>query len=275
MNRAIITLLTDFGTKDSYVAQMKGVLLSRCPDCVLVDISHDIPPQNVRAASRLLAEAVPRFPRQTVHVAVVDPGVGTDRSILAVHWADQVLVLPDNGLLTDLVQKHPLDRAYIVCNQQLFIPHVSPTFHGRDIIAPVAAFLASGGEIGQVGPAIDDFESLPLLPEATEDSRGGWLCRITAIDHFGNIALSSSQPLRDAVGSGTALKCAIIKDFTTLGLSKSFCLAKSVLSYGHAAAGEWVLLIDSQDRLELALVNGSAADELGIEANAQILICPE
>ena len=273
MNRAIITLLTDFGLSDSYVAQMKGVLLSRCPECTLIDISHEVPPQDVTLASRMLAETVPKFPRNTVHLAVVDPGVGTARSILAVQWAEHLLVLPDNGLLTDLIRERPPSRVHRVNNLQLCSQQISPTFHGRDIIAPIAAFLASGGDLEQVGPTVNDLVSLSEPPQAVQNSDGSWRCRVIGKDRFGNLLLTSNQSLRQAIGAGGEFRI-----MPSIGNQSSDIhpthRARAVTSYGHSHFEEFVLLFDSQNRLELAVVNGSAANMLRVAADAELRIFP-
>jgi S-adenosyl-L-methionine hydrolase (adenosine-forming) len=261
---SIVTLLTDFGMSDSYVAQMKGVILSRCPNCSIIDISHEVPPQDISAGSRMLAEAVPSFPSQTVHVSVVDPGVGTQRRILAVHWEDQYLVLPDNGLLSDLAKLRPPERVFEVSNRELFCPLVSPTFHGRDIMAPVAAFLASGGLLESVGPIADGMIQLSESISASEQADGSWVCRLLASDRFGNLLLTSCDSLLRLLHPGTQFEVRISGDPSNFAASHRVT-ADFVTTYGVAQQGQLVLLRDSQDRLEMAVVGGSAADRLSID----------
>ena len=147
----LITLTTDFG-EGSYVAQMKGVILSLCPDARMVEITHHVAAGDVREAAYLLECTVPAFAEDSVHIAVVDPGVGTDRRALAVRFARRTLVAPDNGLLTPFLEV--ADEVHEITEERLFLPEVSPTFHGRDIFAPVAVHLAGGELLATVGPAL-------------------------------------------------------------------------------------------------------------------------
>lgn len=264
MAQPIFTLLTDFGTQDSYVAQMKGVLLSCCPNCTLVDVTHEVPPQDVRLAARILAETVPRFPEKTTHLVVVDPGVGTNRNILAVELAEQYLVLPDNGLLTELLRQHSPRRIHRVVHEHLWNTAISPTFHGRDIIAPVAAYLASGGDWKEVGPTTDQVVRFEFTQEAKLISQGQWLCGVQAVDRFGNMMLVSSPELHAALTVGTVVELSWEAMHSRT--------VRVVQTYGDASPGELILLRDSQNRLELAQVNGSAAAELGLTPHGSVKI---
>jgi len=250
MMRPILTLLTDFGTSDSYVAQLKGVVLSRCPECILVDVTHHIPPQDIRRAAQVLAETVPRFPVGTVHLAVVDPGVGTGRRIIAAEVLGQKLVLPDNGLITLLLQQISSCRFYHVCNEEYWNQPVSPTFHGRDIIAPVAAFLAAGGELINLGRPVESVFLLSECEPALRLCENSWLCQVVGSDHFGNLSLSSSDELLIALTPDRVVELSVVESPAQR--------ARMVITYGNASPGELVLLRDSQNRLELAQVNGSA-----------------
>lgn len=262
--RPIITLLTDFGSSDSYVGQMKGVLLSHCPDCTLVDISHEIPAQDIRTASRVLAETVPRFPKGTVHTAVVDPGVGTKRFLLAVEIAQQKLVLPDNGMLTQLLRTFPMSRSHHITAKRFWSHEISPVFHGRDIIAPVAAFLALGGDISQVGPEANRIVRLTEQASAVELSKDKWLFEVIGQDRFGNLTLNSSQVITEKIQWWQPIQLWV--DNRNVGT------ASRVKAYAQAAVGELVLLVNSQNNLELAKVNGSAAQALQLQPGAKIAI---
>ena len=154
----IITLTTDFGTHDGYVASLRGVILSIAGDCQIVDITHEVEPQNIRQAAILLSIAAPYFPPGTIHVAVVDPGVGTDRAILAVQAGGQIYIAPDNGLLAVIFERNVNSVVHKVENRSLFLPQVSRTFHGRDIMAPVAAHLAQGIALEDIGPRFDGYQ---------------------------------------------------------------------------------------------------------------------
>ena len=264
MPRNIFALLTDFGTADSYVAQMKGVLLSRCPDCTLVDITHQVPPQDVLLASQILAEVFPQFPAGTTHAVVVDPGVGTGRDIIAVELAGQRLVLPDNGLLTHLWHRFQPQRIHRVVNEQLWNQPTSSTFHGRDIIAPVAAFLALSEDWETVGPKADEVLLLLLTNEAQRISHHRWSCVIQSKDRFGNLLLSDSEELLESLR--------IVRIAELRWDEKRFLRVRFVQTYGDALPGEIILLCDSQNRLELAQVNGSVGRELNLHPQMSIEI---
>ncbi|QDV27920.1 SAM hydrolase/SAM-dependent halogenase family protein [Aureliella helgolandensis] len=256
-----ITILTDFGLRDGYLAQVKGVLLGIAPDSPLVDISHLIPPQDIRCAARMLRQVVSCFPPATVHLAVVDPGVGTDRRIVAVELAGQRFVLPDNGLLTYLLQDFQIDAAVVVDRRDLWRQPVSSTFHGRDIMAPVAAHWAAGSPLCDLGSALDlaarEFVILPeippgamqLLPNRPADAA---CAQIVEIDHFGNASLAGS------IGNGRGGQQLHLK------IGDAVRPLQVVETYGEAQSGELVMLKGSQGCLELAIVNGSAARELSL-----------
>jgi S-adenosylmethionine hydrolase len=178
----LLTLLTDFGTRDYYVAAVKGTVLRLAPGTQVVDISHELPPGDIAEAAFLLAAAAPAFPAGTVHLAVVDPGVGSQRRILAVETAAARFLAPDNGLLTPLL---PGARVVSVERQDLFLQGAAATFHGRDRFAPLAAFLLGGGAAADLGPEIAD----PILLERLEPRREPGLLAgvVVHIDRFGNL----------------------------------------------------------------------------------------
>src|SRR5437762_1245299 len=169
--RSIITLTTDFGVSSPYVAQMKGVILSICRDVELVDISHAVGPQNIREGAVVLADATPRFPAGTVHVAVVDPGVGTARRIVYAEIGEQRYVAPDNGLLSRLARSERPRRMVALENADYWLPQMSQTFHGRDIMAPAAAHVAGGVDPRNLGPVRDSMLMLDW-PEAKKSTSG-------------------------------------------------------------------------------------------------------
>lgn len=183
----IVTLTTDFGLSDHYVGTMKGVLLSRCPGGNLADISHEIPPFSLYPAAYALAQSAPYFPSGTVHLVVVDPGVGTSRRAIVAAVSGQTFVAPDNGVLSLIVTRDPNPRFWEITNSLLWLPNPSNTFHGRDIFAPVAGSLAAGAASpADVGPELTAIQMLPgLEPKAT--APGVWSGRIFSIDHFGNV----------------------------------------------------------------------------------------
>ncbi|HYX27211.1 MAG TPA: SAM-dependent chlorinase/fluorinase [Pyrinomonadaceae bacterium] len=183
--QSIITLLTDFGTQDYFAGAMKGVVLSINPAAVIVDITHDIPPQDIHAGAFNLLACHRDFPPGTIHVAVVDPGVGSDRRAIVIECSNQFFVGPDNGLFCWIVQREGNYRAYKISNQKWFRHPLSNTFHGRDIFAPVAAALSTGADITEVGPVLDNIVQLePLTPKVLPDGRIEGV--IIHVDHFGN-----------------------------------------------------------------------------------------
>jgi S-adenosylmethionine hydrolase len=248
----ILTLTTDFGSKDGFVGTLKGVIWSICPEAQIADITHDIAPQNIREGALALWRAYPFFPAGTVHVAVVDPGVGTSRRPIAARLGKHFFVGPDNGLFTPMYDDAAREGwgAEIVqlTNSRYFLPKVSQTFHGRDIFSPVAAHLARGVPLQDMGPAVTDPVRLPLSrPEPTST---GWTAHITVIDVFGNLA--TDLPAREILGKGQPR-------FRLCGRE----VRGMVDSYGQRNAGDLVALVDSEDYVEIAVVNGSAAQVLG------------
>jgi S-adenosylmethionine hydrolase len=247
----IVTLTTDFGTTDSYVAEMKGAILRHCPAATLVDVTHQIPPQDVVRASIILERVVAAFPPGTVHLAVVDPGVGTDRQILVAQIRQNYVVCPDNGLITG-VWRRLLGKAW----QITWRPRtaVSATFHGRDIMAPVAAMLAGGKSISSLGRRIADPVLLDL--HSGENVRRG---RVIYIDHFGNA-------ITDLSGSAIEAGASIRIGRTRIGRLRQ--------TYADAAVGQPIALIGSSGLVELAVRNGSAAKSLGIKLGDVVHVTP-
>lgn len=248
----IITLTTDFGQQDGFVGTMKGVIWGICPQARIADISHQIPPQDVQAGAMALWRAAPFFPPGTVHLAVIDPGVGTDRRPLAARLGSHYFVGPDNGLFTPLIMD-AVDRAEGVefvhlNNPGFWLPKISATFHGRDIFSPVAAHLANGIPVADLGTPISDPECLAM--RRPEPVRGGWRAHVTVVDVFGNLTLDlRADQLPEHAEVTFRLRGREVR-----GLVKS---------YGYRRPGALVALVDSEDFLEIAVVNGSAAQELG------------
>ena len=255
----IITLTTDFGLADSYVGTMKGVILNIAPMARLVDITHDISPQNIHQAAYLVQTFYRYFPTGTVHLIIVDPAVGSDRRAIALCTPSAIFVAPDNGVLTyvwrDAQERwHPGE--YIVVeldNPSFWLPQISNTFHGRDIFAPVVAHLSVGAPIEELGPRLTGITEADLEQPAT--GRNGELVgRIIHLDHFGNcITNIRPQHLKQA-GFDDRLTVKII-DQHIAGISRTFA---------DVTVGELIAVIGSSDRLELAVRNGSAAQTLGV-----------
>jgi len=245
--RPIITLLTDFGTADGYVAELKGVLCSAAPDVTIVDLSHEIPPQDVEAARLAVARYWRRFPSGTVHVVVVDPGVGSDRTALAVSSEDRFLVGPDNGVLSPALLASG-SRAVSLPTP----PSASATFHGRDVFAPAAAHLASGTAIDALGgPCLDPV--IRRTPEARRASDGSVIGEIIAIDRFGNAISNLIAPRGGQID---------IRGRTM----------PIVRTYADAPVGDIIALVGSTGFVEIAQRDGSAARVLEITRGTRVTL---
>ena len=252
----IITFLSDFGLQDGYVAMVKGVILRINPASRIVDITHQIPAGSILHAASVLQETQPFFPRGTVNLAVVDPGVGTTRRPIAVETADgHFFVGPDNGLFWPFITRSPSSRIVLLKENRYFLPAISNTFHGRDIFAPVAAHLSSGVPLDALGPPVIDPVTLTLPdPEVGDDVLSGTVIRI---DHFGNLITNiSERTLRTFLGNGHPV--IRIGDLTIHGISSA---------YGKAARGGIIALIGSAGFLEIAVNLGRACDLHEIKAH--------
>ncbi len=259
---AIITLLTDFGAKDEYVGVLKGVILGTNPMANIVDISHGIDPQDIVAAAHTLMAAYPYFPRATVHAAVVDPGVGTHRSIIAVKADGHWFVAPDNGLLAPILKDFDTTDIFRVTNEKLFRHPVSRTFHGRDIIAPVAAHLSAGLRIADVGPAMALDEIHPLEEMVAKWSSPGVLeGRIVSLDHFGNLMTNIHAGDLGPLGEEQPLISA--GKINISGLSAT---------YADGVPEEPIALWSSRGTIEIAVKEGNAARILGLNKGARVRV---
>jgi S-adenosylmethionine hydrolase len=258
MSRPVITITTDFGQADGYVAAMKGVILNICPQAVLVDISHQVRPQAVRQAAYLLSFAVPYFPPGTVHLVVVDPGVGTERKAIAIHSGRALYVAPDNGVLSLALEEDPAREAVQLIESRFRLPEVSNTFHGRDIFAPAAAHLACGADLHEMGPSlpVSDLCTLPISrPE--RDESGAWQAEVLHVDRFGNLitnfAAGEAPPRLTITAGGERIK----------GLSHTFA---------DVEPGQMVAYAGSGGYLEIAVHQGNAAGRLGLDIGAPLTI---
>jgi S-adenosyl-L-methionine hydrolase (adenosine-forming) len=244
--RPIITLLTDFGTADGYVGEMKGVLLARVPDVAIVDVTHEIPPQDVDAARLTLARVWRRFPPGTIHLVVVDPGVGTDRAALAVASDERFLVGPDNGVLSPALL---MAGARVIA---LDVPSgASASFHGRDVFAPAAAALASGSELRSLGAEMAH-PRIRRTPEPQRTGDGALLGEVIAIDRFGN-AITNLVGLRAGTIEAAGLSLPLRR------------------TYGEAAIGAPIAIVGSSGLIELAVRDGSAARVLHLTRGSAVL----
>ncbi len=246
-----ITLTTDFGMRDPYVAAMKGAILHRCPEARIHDLSHEIAPGDVMEGAFFLRSCIGQFPRETVHLVVIDPGVGTDRRRLAVRAAGQYFVLPDNGLLTLVLANSELEWGRSIDDTPLLNHPVSNTFHGRDVFAPIAAHIAAGGEPEEIGPMVDDVVRLSFPVVLQED--GVVTGEIIHIDRFGN-ALSN---IRRTDFHGSTKACTV-----TLG---SLEFDRISTTYGTSDPGTPVVLFDSSGFLEVAVNRMNASHAFGIK----------
>ncbi|MCI5158229.1 MAG: hypothetical protein D3906_07260 [Candidatus Electrothrix sp. AUS1_2] len=255
----IISLTTDFGLSDPYVGQMKGAVLRRNPAVQLVDLSHSIAPQDIIGAALVLHSSYAFFPTGTVHLVVVDPGVGSERRILAAEGEGHYFIAPDNGIFCLLLRDRIIERVHLVEQKALFAGTVSSTFHGRDIMAPVAAALAGGLRVAEVGTETPPASCLCLnLPVAhiSEKSIQG---EVLQIDHFGNIRTTirrtDVQHVHDVADShhpDHPHRCRVrIKKYEIAALSTA---------YAEAVCGELLALFDSAGYLEVAVNRGSAAE---------------
>jgi S-adenosyl-L-methionine hydrolase (adenosine-forming) len=256
----LITLTTDFGTRDAYVAAMKGTIASMLPDCRIIDITHDIAPQDVMEAAFVLRQAVPYFPADTIHVAVVDPGVGTNRRAVAMQANEGRFVGPDNGLFALVLDEQPETLVELTRPAFWRIPDPSPTFHGRDVFAPVAAHLASGVPFGDMGDSIDALTPLHwALPIVDEQGFQGW---IVHIDRFGNCITNVPFSHFEELRRGRGMKC----------IAGGVLLREVAETYATAEIGEPVLVANSAGLLEVAVNGGSAEQLFGIRKGASVKI---
>lgn len=256
-----ITLMTDFGLTDPYVGVMKGVILDIVPEAAVVDLTHAIPPQDIGRAAFLLSTVIDYFPAGTVHTVVVDPGVGSERRPIAVRSNRAYYVAPDNGVLSMVLVRQPAEAIVHLTNPDYWLPEVSTTFHGRDIFAPVAAHLARGIPIDDLGTPIHEIVQLPAS-HPTPRSDGSIVGQILHIDRFGNCItnvpsdmLSVDRPLIVKV-AGQSIR----------GISPTYSTVKP---------GQVVSLIGSEGFLEIAVRNGNAAERLDIAIGDTVTIEPQ
>jgi S-adenosyl-L-methionine hydrolase (adenosine-forming) len=272
MRYTIITLTTDFGLTDGYVGAMKGVILSIAPDVHLVDISHQIAPGNVRQGAYVLDGAAPFFPAGTLHLVVVDPGVGSSRRAIAARTRQALFVAPDNGVLSLCLAGQTAEIRQL-SNPRYHLPQVSATFQGRDLFASVAAHLAAGAAFDNLGPLVTDPVTLPTLA-VTRDPDGAWLGEVWHVDHFGNlitnfrfqitnsspqISTANQQPVtRDEQTLASDLRPPT-SDFPQIVVEIAGRRIEGLArTYADRAPGELVALVGSSGCLEIAVRDGSA-----------------
>lgn len=253
---AVITLMTDFGIKDGNVGVMKGVIWGICPSAQISDLSHMIGAQNIREAALVLLRSVPYFPKGTVHVVVIDPGVGTGRRPMAARIGDWYYVGPDNGTITLLLERAEQEGwscEFVQLDKVKFwLPNVSFVFHGRDIFSPVGAHLANGVPLSELGTSFTDPVRLQL-PKPVQ-IKGSLRGEVIHIDHFGNIA---SNIRAENLGEAVNEKEKIVVRLDGIEIKGM------VNTFGERPVGDVVALLGSTGNLIVSVVNGNAADKLG------------
>ena len=256
-----ITLLTDFGVRDGYVGVMKGVIYGIAPDAQIADITHTISPQNVMEGALALGRAAPYFPEGTVHVAVVDPGVGTNRHPIAARIGGYGYVGPDNGLFTvvlERAERHGEPVKIVQLDRRSYwLPEVSNVFHGRDIFAPVGAHLANGVALEELGSPVEDIIRLEMpVVQATQNGLRG---QVISVDNFGNLATNIHRS--DLPPAEVDHLVVSVAGVEIRGLVRTF---------GSRPTGELIALFGTANDLLVSVVNGSAAERLGVAVGAPV-----
>jgi hypothetical protein len=246
----LVTLTTDFGLSDPYVAAMKGVILQLSPMARLVDLTHDLPPHDIMAGAFALVSAVPYFPPETIHVVVVDPGVGTERSILIGKFAGQYFVFPDNGIITFVKEAFSLEGLVVLRNTQI-LPrmNISSTFHGRDIFAPIAGALASGVPMNEFGPTPPRYKLLDL-PVASEEG-DQIVGQVLYVDRFGNLITNINEPMVRRRWRNPSAARVMLNQLQA---------GQVVTTYADVEPGTPLVLFNSLGLLEIAVNQGRACD---------------
>jgi len=255
--RPVITITTDFGTRDGFVAQMKGVILRINPDARIVDVTHDIAPYSIMEAALVLKGIHRHFPDGTIHLAVVDPGVGGARRAIVARSRRRLYVGPDNGLFSLVLTPQQPWEVRQIENPEFIAPRPHPTFHGRDIFAPVAAHLSLGAPFEAVGWAVADpvFLSVPEVRRTGNELHG----EVIHIDRFGNLTTNIESAMIDRRFESVEMRGLAIR-----GLSRSFC---------QVLQGQALALINSFGYLEIAVNRGNAAQSLGVSKGEKVTVC--
>jgi S-adenosylmethionine hydrolase len=255
--RNVITLTTDFGLQDYYVSAMKAVMLGIAPETCLIDISHEIPSQDIMAGSWILQNSAMLFPDETVHTVVVDPGVGTDRKPIALQVENQFFVGPDNGIFSLLIKERDY-KAVRLTNKKYWRANPSNTFPGRDIFAPVAAHLSRGVKLEDLGDPVEELTTYRwTVPIADKDGLEGMVIHI---DKFGNLVTNLSSELLEEVIDGKKVKIYV----------GTFILDEIATTFASVTEGEPVAYIGSSGMLEIGINKGDACKMLGVQKGAQV-----
>jgi S-adenosylmethionine hydrolase len=251
--RPLITLTTDFGTADHYVGTMKCVIAGICPEASIVDITHEIAPADLVSAAYAISQSARYSPPGSIHVIVVDPGVGTARRAIALQENERIFIAPDNGVLTLVMSDHTRRSVRELQNEKLWLPSPSKTFHGRDLFAPAGAHMAAGSvEWSAVGPLVHDCVMLPGL-NPTLENQGRWRGMVLSIDHFGNVI--TNLPL--------SLVSLHERKFTVQ--TNAVAIHRFHPTFGASESAEPFVYAGSSGYLEIAINRGNAAEALGIK----------
>ncbi len=263
MRQRIITLLSDFSLKDPYVAEMKAVILSKFPEARIVDINHEIAKFDVRMGAFVLASAAPYFPKGTVHVAVVDPGVGTKRRPIIIETKHSYFVGPDNGVLTLAASKEDVQHAYVIENSKYVLRRVSKTFHGRDVFAPAAAYLANGCPASDFGKELMDY----VVPSFAKPrfEKNIVVGEVLHVDDFGNIITN--------IPAGALKKLGVREEGSVrVEVGKQSASLKLCSAYGDVSLGEALTIIGSHDFLEVSVNQGNAAKKFRTKGGDSVMV---
>ncbi len=267
MTQPVITLTTDFGFRDGFVGVMKGVIYKICPSANVVDLTHQVPPQDIMRAALVLQASAPYFSKGCIHVAVVDPGVGTRRRAIALQTPNATFIGPDNGVL-GLVWKEAVDHLGVsnlqvveLTQSRYFMPEVSNTFHGRDVFAPVAAHLACGAKLEDLGPVVMKITPAPM-PEVLPQNDGSLLGEVIAIDNFGNCITNLTRADVLELGPAEQLKVSLSEEHFSF-------ICKT---YAEVEPGANLAIFGSSGRLELALRNGNLSEKKGLARGAAVAV---
>ena len=263
---SIITLLTDFGTEDAYVGVMKGVILSINPDAVVVDVCHAVDPQDLVEAAYLINAFYRYFPKGTIHIIVVDPGVGGDRAIVAAGLAEHVFIAPDNGVLTLLMDENEIDDIVRVENPHFFLNEVSHTFHGRDIFAPVGSHISKGVPIEKLGPHLSMQDLIRLsIPKPYISDKNELIGTIISIDRFGNCISNINEKFLNKFIKNGPEKRLEIKTGKTV-------IKRLSRSYTDVGSGCPLAIVGSFGYLEIALNCDNAGRRLNVQKGDTITL---
>lgn len=257
---SVITLSTDFGLTDPYVGIMKGVILGINPDVRVVDLTHALSHHRLPEAAFVLNTTFFYFPSGTIHLVVIDPGVGGERRLIGIKGKDHIWIGPDNGLFTLVLKEQPKAKIIQLTNRAFFLKKIASTFHGRDLLAPVAAHLSLGTSLEEMGPTVSDPFLLPL-PEP-EIKKNKLIGQVLWADHFGNLITNLSRKALLPFLTGLPLKIGI----------KSHTITELSQTYSQGRPGALLALIGSSDYLEIACNLGSAAQKVGYQSGKEMMV---